>query len=202
MLYHRSFKDYNHYVEIQGTKVHLDKHDFKTLYPEKIKGFRKIFSAWTPFLTPGKVLCLGARAGWEVLGAREAGFVGSEGIDLHPGNDTVLQGDWHNIPFSNESFENIFTNSIDHCLNLPKMISEVRRVLTSSGTFFLMATYRPEWKNTPIEKRMAKGLEALFWDHPHDLIAEFERFGFKLIGTHEEHKWHFYFMRKEDGNQS
>jgi len=198
MLYHKTFPTYDNYIAVQGAKINSGTHDFKTLHPTKIEGFRKIFSEAKPFLNPGNILCLGARAGWEVIGAQEAGFVGSIGIDLHPGNDSVIKGDWHSIPFTDGIFENAFTNSIDHCLDLPKMVSEVRRVLVPGGVLFLMATNRKEWSTTPIEKRMAKGLEALFWDHPNDLLPDFIEGGFKLINTYEQYKWCYYFLRRDN----
>jgi len=196
MLYHRKFDTYEDYVALQGSKVNRPGNKYRETSPRNVKAYKMLFKRVSPYLVDGKILCLGARAGWEVEGAILAGFKGSVGIDLHPGTDLVMKADWHNMPFGNNSFENIFTNSIDHCLDFPKLVSEIHRVLIPNGIFFLTATQYKEWKLKPIEQRMAKSYEGLFWDDTDDLIPEFMSGGFILATSQREKTRSNYFMRK------
>lgn len=202
MLHHRQFDSYNEYVVMQGAKVNRPGNPYRESNPQYVKAYTQLFKRVGPYLNPGKILCLGARAGWEVEGAINAGFLGSFGIDLHPGTDMVTKVDWHDMPFVDGVFPNIFTNSIDHCLDFPKLVSEIHRVLMPNGVFFLTATQYKEWKLKPIEARMAKSLEALFWDDTDDLLPEFENGGFTIFKSWREKTRSFYFMRKTDGNKS
>jgi len=84
------------------------------------------------------VLCLGARLGGEVRAFKSLGAV-AIGIDINPGqnNEHVLYGDFHDIRFSNNSFDYAFSNVIDHVYDIEKFSKEIYRVLKPSATLFL-----------------------------------------------------------------
>lgn len=192
MIGHRQFADYETYVYKQGGKARGLREELLASLPKNIKGFKKTFRNAATFLKPGSILCLGARTGAESLGAVEAGFPGSVGIDLHPVGDTVLLGDWHNLTFPDASFDNVYSNSLDHCLYLDRLTENVRRVLKPEGRFYVMATNRP----TTIEEWQAKGgNEALYWATSDDLRDAICGFGFKVTAEWRDGKWGHYVMR-------
>lgn len=82
------------------------------------------------------ILCLAARLGGEVRAFKTLGAL-SIGIDLEPGpkNNFVLPGDFHNIQFADNSFDCVFTNAIDHVLDIETFLKEVSRILKLDGCF-------------------------------------------------------------------
>lgn len=204
MYYEKKYMDYEDYAYFQGNKVRRPEKlaSFKRHIPNRIKKFTGIFRSAKNFLNPGKVLCLGARTGCEVKAARAVGFKESIGIDLFPVGDLVVKGDWHNIPFPAGSFENVYTNSIDHCYDLDSLAKEVRRVLLPRGVFFLQTAL---WQamNTKEDKEdyMEKSSNFLFWDEGHDLAVKLAEYGFVLIKAWQKRNWESFIMRLEDGTE-
>lgn len=192
-LAQRSFETYDDYVYKQGGKAHR-KRDFLLAHlPKSVESFTRVFQGAAKHLKPGAVLCLGARTGAESIGAEQAGFEGSVGIDLHPVGPTVLQDDWHELSFSDRAFANVYTNSLDHCLYLDKLTSEVKRVLEADGRFYLMATNR---SGTEADWRADQGSnEALYWptsDHLAEAVCEY---GFQVMQSWRAGKWGHYVLR-------
>ena len=190
MITHRDFEDYESYVYKQGGKARGRAEFLLEHLPRNLKRFTEIFTAAKSHLKPGSVLCLGARTGAESLGAAEAGFPGSVGIDLHPVGPTVLKGDWHALEFAPASFDNAYTNSLDHCLFLDRFAAEVKRVLVPGGRFYLMATNRPD---STYDHWVDKGgNEALFWDTSDQLAEAICGYGFTLATSWRSGKWGHY----------
>jgi len=193
MIVHRAFKDYDEYVYKQGGKArgrrdHLLKHLGKNT-----ENFTRTFQRAAPHLKAGSVLCLGARTGAESLGAEAAGFKGSVGIDLHPVGPTVRQGDWHDLPFPDASFENVYCNSLDHCLSLEKLTTQVRRVLKPGGRFYVMATNR---EGATLEAWLAKGgNEGLYWQSSDELRDAICAYGFTVTKAWHDGKWGHYVLK-------
>lgn len=189
-LAHRAFESYDEYVYKQGGKAR-HRRDFLMDHLEKnAANFAEIFARASKHLQPGSVLCLGARTGAESIGATRAGFADSAGIDLHPVGPSVIQGDWHDIPFPPASFANIYTNSLDHCLDLEKLCAEVTRVLAPAGRFYVMASNRPE---STLEDWLKKGgNEALYWTHSDELRDAICACGFAMKNQWYVGKWAHY----------
>lgn len=186
---HRAFETYDEYVYKQGGKARGKRDELLASLPKNIESFRRTFRRAMPHMEPGSVLCLGARTGAESLGAVAAGFPGSVGIDLHPVGPTVLQGDWHDLPFPDASFPNAYTNSLDHCLYLDKFAAQVKRVLVNDGRFYLMATNRP----VTLEEWLSKGgNEALYWQTSDQLAEAISGYGFRVIKAWRDGKWGHY----------
>ena len=189
MIAQRAFTDYEEYVYKQGGKARGRRGHLLAHLSKNRESFARTFRRAAPHLTPGAVLCLGARTGAESLGAVDAGFIGSVGIDLHPVGPSVLQADWHDLPFASGSFANVYCNSLDHCLYLDQLTAGVKRVLVADGRFYVMATNRP----ITIDEWIAKGgNEALYWQTSDELRDAICGHGFTVITAWRDGKWGHY----------
>jgi len=133
-------KNYEDYINKQLEKT-LDSNKIKKWKGEewqiKIDGFRRIFKRNQEFLQNKKnSICLGARTGQEVFVLRELGL-DSIGIDLVEFPPYTIKGDIHNLEFEDKKFDLIFTNILDHALDLEKFISEMERVCSKNGIIIL-----------------------------------------------------------------
>jgi len=124
------------------------------------------------------ILCLGARTGAEVKAFRKLGFF-SIGIDLaFPKNSPyVVYGDFHNLDFPENSFDLIYSNTLDHVYNHEKFIKEVLRVLKKNGKMLFDIQKGPNEAN-----RIVLGqFETCGWDHSDKIIQKLLKFKIKLI---------------------
>jgi SAM-dependent methyltransferase len=189
----RTFESYTDYVYKQGGKARGRREELLAHLPKNTKGFTRIFRDAARHLKVGPVLCLGARTGAESLGAEQAGFTGSVGVDLHPVGPTVLQGDWHDLQFPDGSFANAYCNSLDHCLYLDKFAAQVKRVLMPGGRLYIMATNRD---GHTLEAWEAKGgNEGLYWDTSDDLRDAICALGFQVTASWRTGKWGHYVLK-------
>jgi len=201
MIVEKGGADYSKYVELQGRKINSQRERFIRTIPKRIKKFKRFFSPVLQHINPGRVLCLGARTGCEVKAFIELGFKDSVGIDLHPAQDFVLVGDWHNLQFPDNSFKNIFTNAIDHCFDLTKMINEIKRVLIPGGIFFLAVSKHQMLVNHEDRElyMKQKGNNFLFWATNKDLAEVIQKFGFTLKTSIQVGKnWEYLVFKKEN----
>lgn len=193
MIKHRTFTDYEQYVYKQGGKARGNRDKLLAHVKKNTEGFERTFRRAATYLKPGSVLCLGARTGAESLGAARAGFKGSVGIDLHPVGPTVLRGDWHDLTFPDGSFQNVYSNSLDHCLYLDKLTAGVKRVLVKDGRFYVMATNRV---GANVETWLAKGgNEALYWESSDELRDAICGLGFTVSHSWHDGKWGHYVFK-------
>jgi SAM-dependent methyltransferase len=125
----------------------------------------------------GKLLCLGARTGCEVKAAKERGF-DAIGIDLYPVGDSglVIKGDWHSLPFRDVSFDNVYTNSMDHCYDFEKSLMEAKRVLRPEGIYI----FETDSQYSGVTESTVSGLNAMWWDSFDDVVRAFEFGGFQF----------------------
>lgn len=189
MIAQRTFPDYDTYVYLQGGKARARAEFLLAHLPKNTDRYHRIFTHAARHLTPGAVLCLGARTGAESLGAIAAGFPGSVGIDLHPVGPTVLQGDWHALDFRDASFANIYCNSLDHCLYLDRFAAQVRRVLVPEGRLYVMATNR----TTTVDAwKAGHKNEGLYWERSDDLRDAIGSYGFTVTASWRHGKWGHY----------
>lgn len=119
------------------------------------------------------VLCLGARLGGEVRAFRAAGAF-AVGVDLNPGagNRWVLPGDFHALDFAGASVDVVFTNALDHALDLPKVAAEVARVVKPGGVVVA------EVGLGTAEGGVFGEWEAVEWRRVDDVVAVFAAVGF------------------------
>ena len=101
----------------------------------KIDIFKKVFDNYknNDTLKNGmKCLCFGARTGQEVVALNEIGM-DALGIDIVPQEPYVVEGDIHNAPFEDKTFDFVFTNIMDHSIYPEKFVSEMERVTKPGG---------------------------------------------------------------------
>ncbi len=150
-LRQRTYESYKQYLSIQGLK-HKRRPEFAKLQSVGMRGsLAKRITTHAEFLpASGSVLCLGARAGGEVQAFVDKGYF-AVGVDVNPGkgNLNVLYGDFHNLQFADNSVDIVYTNSLDHVLDMEKVISEVARTLHVGGIFMTEnkgGTHEPGFK--------------------------------------------------------
>ena len=84
----------------------------------------------------GRAICLGARRGEEVAAMKELG-IDAIGIDLVPFPPFVHKGDIHDIPVWDNSAGLVYSNSVDHVLDIPRFCKEITGVLIPGGVAIL-----------------------------------------------------------------
>lgn len=132
------YESYNEYVEHQKVKTTDPKRRKKWLggeWQQKITIFKRTFNYFKDeniLKENMKCLCFGARTGQEVVALNEIGME-AIGIDIVPEEPYVIEGDIHNAPFEDKSFDFVFTNIVDHSIYPEKFMNEIERVLKSGG---------------------------------------------------------------------
>jgi len=188
--------EYQEYVKRQGLKAN-NPEKRKILIkkiPNRIKKFERFFTQAEPFLVPGKMLCLGARTGCENKAANNLGY-NALGIDLYPLDPVVIKADWHDIPFDDGSFDNVYTNAIDHCFDVQKLAKEVRRVLKYKGRFFFQTSKKQMLKTKEDrEQYISASSNFLFWDDGMSLAKHLTQFGFEIMADWYEGKWESFIL--------
>ncbi len=174
----RSYKNYNEYLKHQGNKLTIGvRKKIKKFMPEyidsSIHSFEKRINKFKTMIGKGKVLCLGARTGAEVVAFRNLGFPDTMGIDINPGKDNpyVIKGDFHNMQFRDNNFDIIYTNCIDHAWDLKKFNEEVNRVLVPNGRLVLEIDHTVnKSKNNRLKIISKKSkYESIIWESVKDI---------------------------------
>jgi ubiquinone/menaquinone biosynthesis C-methylase UbiE len=141
LKYLRHYHDYEKYINFQSEKTKNQEKRSKWLNEEwdsKILGFKNEFKKIAPIINKdSRVLCIGARTGQEVVAFREMGAINVIGIDLVPNIPHVIECDAHSISYDENTFDIVYTNIINHSIDVEKMISEIERVLKVDGFLFL-----------------------------------------------------------------
>lgn len=181
----------------QGRKINSKRERFVDSIPRRRKKFLQLFKIqkFIQVFPPGQTLCLGARTGCEVWALRQLKH-DAIGIDLHPAqpdDGLVLEGDWHHIEFPDNKFDNVFTNSIDHCYDLSLMSAEVHRVLKPNGIFVVaIADWQKLSTKSDKAEYMLSSQNYLFWKSGKDLAKSIISFGFDLDGIFKfRSSWEF-----------
>jgi len=156
--------------------------------------FKRHLAVVTELTVPASVLCLAARTGSEVEAFISLGHF-AVGIDLNPGpnNRYVVNGDFHALQFADDSIDCVFTNSLDHALDLAKIVTEVKRVLKPGG-IFLLEVYRGY-----DEGKVIGEWESLHWSTAKSLAEKVSELGgFQLEAEREltAGEWPQFVLRK------
>ena len=80
----------------------------------------------------GKALGICARTGQEIVALYKLGM-NAVGVDIVPYPPLVVLGDAHSLPFKQEVFDFVFSNSFDHSIYPELFLSEMLRVLKYGG---------------------------------------------------------------------
>jgi SAM-dependent methyltransferase len=130
------------------------------------------------------ILCLGARQGTEVEVLRELGFRNAYGVDLNPGpeNELVRPGDFNRLEEADGSIDLVYSNSLDHALDLDAFFSEHARVLKADGfaLYDVQQDYRPG-EPAPFE--------ASLWLRREDVLVQALGHFTRLQHLHAEPDW-------------
>lgn len=138
----QSYRNYVEYLEHQKEKTLDPERRKKWLSEEwqpKLDYFQSIFSEVVekfPTIKGGRGIGLGARTGQEVQAMINLG-INATGVDLVACEPLVIEGDIHNLPFEDESFEFAFTNIFDHSLYPEKFLKEMDRVVKPGGVILI-----------------------------------------------------------------
>jgi SAM-dependent methyltransferase len=179
----RQYSSYEAYLAHQRAKlgrINLDAYDadYRRALRQRLGGVEGIGIGTN-------VLCLAARLGTEVKAFADMGCF-AVGIDLNPGpgNRFVLHGDFHQLQFPDSSTNVVFTNSLDHCFDIQKVLAEVRRVLKANGLFLVEAVRGSDEGCKPLF------YESFSWSTVGDLVESIQRAGFKCISrTSFDYPW-------------
>lgn len=171
----------NHYEREQGSKIANKLEYLRSTSDKRMRDFRRRFVQYKPFMANWfHILCLGARLGEEVKVFKEIGFSNTVGIDLHPDKHSryVVQGNWNKMHWDDNSFNCLYTNSIDHAWPIPLLVKEARRVLVNQGIFILELWKKHSLSDKQIKERFDndKRYESVLWNNPQDVVGLFKRF--------------------------
>ena len=178
----RKYNSYEEYTNHQKSKLLRINGGFYNklkmkLYDEKYKYVLQKRLEEQNIVKPHmNVLCLAARLGTEVKSFISMGCF-AVGLDLNVGtnNKYVVYGDFHNIQFASNSVDVVFLNSIDHSLNLSKLLKEIRRVLKPNGRFILEVSHGTLEGYTPTD------YEVIVWEKVDDLLNILVKEGFEIL---------------------
>lgn len=125
----RRYSDYQEYLRHQSAKrTKLEGSDFLDWYHPMLRSALVERIPDNPHLEAGdSVICLAARSGAELEAFAEIGCR-PVGIDLEPMGAGVIYGDFHYVPFGDQSFDVAYTNSLDHVYDEHRFLQEIRRV--------------------------------------------------------------------------
>lgn len=145
----RQYASYEDYIRHQKSKADHGSPLYNSLLNElwepDCAGFRENFRPYAAMLADCRnALCLGARTGQEVHVLREMGVSEAIGVDLVSTPPLVLEGDVHDLQFSDSSYDFVFSNIFDHVLYPEKFVSEIKRVLKPGGHCLLHLSVAPE----------------------------------------------------------
>lgn len=174
----KTYKTYEDYLQHQKSKLgvigpsgYLAEYDqrFSQALRDRLDQDRLLGNGMT-------VLCLGARLGSEVKVFLALGCF-AVGIDVNPGreNKYVVYGDFHELQFPAGSVDVVFTNSLDHALDIERVIREITRVLKPGGLLIVEAIRGEEEGQAP------GSYEAFFWSTLDHLVALVEHGSFTLV---------------------
>ena len=199
----RPYESYEVYLEHQQVKIQKPgvEKDLLKVHRQRIDSFvnlmKELLIEVSPPIAedgPKKGLCAGARKGEEVKAMITLGY-DAIGVDLTPTFPLVLQGDFNKaLPFDNNVFDVVFSNSIDHVYDLNMFATEMTRI-TKSGAIMLFC----------ISYEMG-GFESVVIDSIKEIQEAFPRFKLAKHGTISNRDFcqnpytEFVILRKEKRN--
>jgi len=175
----KEYKNYEDYVKHQKSKLsnalnfgRMEKYDreYGETLKQRIKENEEIKQGMS-------CLCLGARLGTEVKSFIDLGIF-AVGVDLNPGknNKHVVIGDFHNLQYSDNSVDIIFSNSIDHSLYLDNFLQEILRVLKPDGYFLTEIG-----SGTDNSERLKHNYEAIAYKDINLIINKIKEANFSIL---------------------
>ena len=141
MIKNRHHSKYEDYINFQKIKTSDPEKRDKWLGEEwntKLEDFKVQIGKISQALdSKKKVLCVGARTGQEVKAFKDLGVEDAIGIDLVENLPLVKVGDMNCLDFEDNTFDIVYTNSIEYSNNIKNAISEIERVTKIDGYIFI-----------------------------------------------------------------
>lgn len=131
MLIIREYSDYNDYLNHQKEKTLIRQKQLLREWESKIMMFIGHFDRNKTYIK-GRALGVCARTGQEVEALNRMGC-DAIGVDIVPHPPLVIKGDAHKLPFNDNEFDFVFSNSLDHSIYPEVFLSEIKRVLKPGG---------------------------------------------------------------------
>ena len=182
-LYKRKYKSYRDYLNHQQQKLTENLAHYQEVSQDTFDVFVEKLRDVCPRIPGHQVLCLGARLGEEVRAFRKLGYSEAVGIDLNPGpnNQYVIEGDFHDIPFEDITFDGVYCNCLDHAWDLRKVSTEAARVLKPDGVLVLDVSFVKPYKKHKIRRyrrfvKKAHKYESMLWGSLDDVLSHFNEF--------------------------
>jgi SAM-dependent methyltransferase len=176
----RQYKSYDDYVRHQSSKLgKLDLASYDRRFTDALRDrLAGLDLAWKG----ASVLCLAARTGAECQAFIALGSF-AVGIDLNPGrgNRHVVAGDFHSLQFADSSIDYVYTNSLDHALDLNRVACEVSRVLKPTGLFVVEIVHGTE----DAGGRKPGTYESMWWTRSADVVKILRAAGYEVQTTRE-----------------
>lgn len=196
----RSYDSYDEYLKHQASKLGQIEDRLHETYEADFVEFRRRFADCEPLREARNVLCLAARIGTEVRALHDLGYF-AVGIDLNPGADNpcVLKGDFHHLVFPDGTVDAVYCNSLDHAMDLDKLLGEIKRVLRARGLFIADLLQGYDEGFTP------GAFESMSWRNRQEFIERIaELGGFEVVsiqgmGQHRRDDWTQVVFRKGSG---
>jgi len=122
-----------------------------------------------------KVLCIGARYGTEIDAFKKLGFENITAIDIYPRSENVIEIDMHNLPFSENLFNIIYTHhSLDHSLFPEKAVKEMYKVSKEKAFWIHTIPFNDYGKE-----------EAIDFDSSNEIISFFKKYTNEILYQQE-----------------
>ncbi|GLJ38466.1 hypothetical protein SUGI_0783510 [Cryptomeria japonica] len=132
----QAFKSHEVYIQMQLNKTvnpELQRLWTTKEWRQKVDEFSVFFQGFMEeglLKSEDKALCVGAKEGQQVLALREIGVSDAVGIDTVPSLPLVMEGDFHNQPFEDFTFDFVYSDVFD---SSAKFAEEISRILKPGG---------------------------------------------------------------------
>ena len=173
---------YEQYVKTQASKLDSPEHHDNIVRDDKNKIEPEIYERFVRYQKEGVVdflgknaICVGARLGAEVRAMRRVGAL-AIGVDLNPGaeNPHVLLGDAHSTAFASGSADLVYSNVLDHILEVDRFIDKVADQLAEGGQFLLDLSKKAPDEYATNDFRQTKGDVVSYLQRDFEVLHELD----------------------------
>jgi hypothetical protein len=125
----RTFPSYDDYIARQGGKAVRLREKLLRHLPRQTRSFAQIFREARPICSRGRCSVSARALARNHSGPSRLAFPARSASICIRWDRRCGAADWHDLPFPDRSFATVYSNSLDHCLHLDRLMAQVRRVL-------------------------------------------------------------------------